>query len=120
MKPLGRAIIVAPLIPALLWAAPMRNPVVLPFAVSITCFGLFAFGLPLYFLARRHRHISAFTCMTSGGLSGAFSGLVLSWYFNSAEMSLWFARSIILFVAFGVVAGFSFWRLGCVHSPVSA
>jgi hypothetical protein len=113
------AIIVAPLTPGLLWAAFMQNPAVLLFAVPIAYFGMFAFGLPLYFLARRYWRVSALTCMVGGSLSGALSGLGVLWWDNSLEMSLSFAVAIILFAVFGFVAGFHFWWLHCAHRLAS-
>jgi hypothetical protein len=57
--------------------------------------------------------------MLGGSFSGALSGLSVLWWNNSFEMSLSFAVAIILFAAFGVVAGFHFWWLHCAHRLTS-
>ena len=120
MTPVRKAMIWAPLVPGLIWALLMFNPVVLLFAIPLGYLGMFAFGLPLYLLVRRYWRVSLLSSALCGALSGALACLVFAWWDNATEISRWFGGGIILFALFGLVAGISFWFIGAAQQGVAA
>jgi hypothetical protein len=111
MKSACVAFLIAPLIPGIIWASLVSGPVILLFAVPIGYVGA-AFGLPLYLLVRHFWRVSLLSCIVGGAVAGALTMVAFSvWNGSSVELSVWFARGVLLFALFGAVAGAAFYGL---------
>ena len=106
-----KAFFLAPLVPGVVWAFIMLNPVVLLFAVPLGYIGMFAFGVPMFLFARRYWRVSALSSVLGGALSGALVYPLFEWWSNSGGGLSSMAQGIFWFVPFGAIAGGAFWWL---------
>lgn len=111
MKSTLLAFLIAPLVPGLLWAVWMLNPLVPLFAVPLGYVGA-VFGLPLYWFTRRFWRVTLATCIGGGALAGVLAMLTLAVAWDGgAELTGWFISGALLFALFGAVAGAAFYGL---------
>lgn len=105
-----KAFILAPLLPAIIGSLAL-HPDLLFFSIFVSYLCTLMVGVPLYLFVRRFGQVSFLSCSLGGAIAGALVALAL--LSADFELSFYFLKATLPFVAFGAMAGIAFGLMLC-------